>query len=714
MTTAHRQTYAPPVAKSVRYGASRRRIFRATLARSLFLSDLRHALHDLAPPMRPFLRALIVVPVVVSLMALRAAAQRPAPAGEPVGLGLRALIRLDELPLARTAARIGAFTSADPSGENDDGFSGAHSYIRKEGDGLVIADLTGPGVVTRFWTPTPTDDPVEFYFDGESTPRLVVPMRRLFVGGTAPFVPPLVGFGAGGYYSYVPLTYARSLKVIVRGARVQFHQLNWASYPAGSVVASWTPADARARALDSAAMRLTPPGHDLSRAVAPPGSAITRHDVTRALRPGAATTVFESTRGGRIVGIRLSPAATLMGDARATLVRITWDGASTPAVEVPVEDLFGGAWGKPAMAGLMAGTHRDTAYLWFPMPFDRSARIELVQAPNAPSRTVQASIFSAAVPRRPGEGRFHAIWRHENPTTPGRPFTFLKSEGAGHVVGVTLAAQGIGSDGTPFFEGDDRVVIDGDTVVAGTGSEDSFNGGWYDIPGRWDGRRAFPLSGSLGYSNALARTGGYRFFLGDAYPWRRSIDFTIEHGENLKNAVAGDYSAVTYLYASAPPTWPSTPWTAESRRSVAPDRITVNAGWSSSITFFSTRFATISKQSEQGIGRFLSFVGDSIPELGRHVLSLGVPVANEGRYRISIIPVLGPQQGTVQLLLDDQPFGEPVETRADARRVAEPRSLGVLPLETGDAVLHLRITPSQPGSRRAALDVVRVILERVP
>lgn len=91
--------------------------------------------------MRPLVRAFIVVPVVASLVTHRAAAQRPAAPGEPVGLGLRALTRLDELPLARSAVRIGAYTSADPSGENDDGFSGAHSYIRKEGDGLVIADL---------------------------------------------------------------------------------------------------------------------------------------------------------------------------------------------------------------------------------------------------------------------------------------------------------------------------------------------------------------------------------------------------------------------------------------------------------------------------------------------------------------------------------------------------------------------------------------------
>ncbi len=293
--------------------------------------------------MRPLVRALPAVCIAAVAATHPTAGHRPAQTADAIGMGLRALTRLDELALPRSARRVGAFTSADPSGENDDGFSGKHSFIRTEGDGLVIAQLTGPGVVTRFWTPTPTDDPVEFYFDGEASPRLVVPMRRLFVDGPAPFRPPLVGFGAGGYYSYVPLPFATSLKVVVRGARVQFHQLNWAAYPAGTTLTSWTRADTASAALDSAGALLSATGTGLSRLAAPPSSAIIRHDVVRTLRPGASVSLFATQRGGRIVGFRLAPASALMADGRSTLVRITWDGASTPAIEAPVEDLFGGA-----------------------------------------------------------------------------------------------------------------------------------------------------------------------------------------------------------------------------------------------------------------------------------------------------------------------------------------------------------------------------------
>ena len=42
-----------------------------------------------------------------------------------------------------------------------------------------MADLKGPGVVNRIWTPTPEADTVKFYFDGEKTPRISLPFIDL-------------------------------------------------------------------------------------------------------------------------------------------------------------------------------------------------------------------------------------------------------------------------------------------------------------------------------------------------------------------------------------------------------------------------------------------------------------------------------------------------------------------------------------------------------
>ena len=81
-------------------------------------------------------------------------------------LGLEELVRLDRLPVL-ISSHVGAVSSYDRTGGNDDGFSGKYSFVRKDPEGLVLADLKGPGVIYRIWTPTPTDDVLEFLFDGE-------------------------------------------------------------------------------------------------------------------------------------------------------------------------------------------------------------------------------------------------------------------------------------------------------------------------------------------------------------------------------------------------------------------------------------------------------------------------------------------------------------------------------------------------------------------
>ncbi|HYI42886.1 MAG TPA: hypothetical protein VD768_04615, partial [Sphingomicrobium sp.] len=133
---------------------------------------------------------------------------------------------------------VGMFSSYDRTGNNDDGFSGAHSFLRKEGDGLVIAELKGPGALTRIWTPTPIDEPIEFYIDGETRPRIRLPFSALFTGRQAPFTGELVGQGLGGYFSYVPIEFERSIKVVVRAPKLQFYQINYVLYAPGTRVRS--------------------------------------------------------------------------------------------------------------------------------------------------------------------------------------------------------------------------------------------------------------------------------------------------------------------------------------------------------------------------------------------------------------------------------------------------------------------------------------------
>src|SRR5688572_24585997 len=61
------------------------------------------------------------------------------------------------LPFYRSGV-MDQLSSYDRTGGNDDGFSGKYSAVRAEPGGLVMADLAGPGVINRMWTPTPEVD----------------------------------------------------------------------------------------------------------------------------------------------------------------------------------------------------------------------------------------------------------------------------------------------------------------------------------------------------------------------------------------------------------------------------------------------------------------------------------------------------------------------------------------------------------------------------
>jgi len=153
--------------------------------------------------------SLFKLSMAVCLAALFAGCSNPpAPERQHV-LGARALGRLDLLPVFKPSVEVGCVSSYDRTGGNDDGFSGKYSFIRKEPGGLVIAELAGPGVIYRIHIPAPTDDVIEFYFDGEAVPRLSLRINELFDGTHAPFLAPLVGAGLGGRFSYVPIAYAR-------------------------------------------------------------------------------------------------------------------------------------------------------------------------------------------------------------------------------------------------------------------------------------------------------------------------------------------------------------------------------------------------------------------------------------------------------------------------------------------------------------------------
>jgi hypothetical protein len=586
---------------------------------------------------------------------------------------------------------VGMFSSYDRTGMNDDGFSGTHSFLRKEGDGLVIAELQGPGALTRIWTPTPIEAPLEFYIDGEKTPRISAPFDELFSGTRAPFTGSLVGQGAGGFWSYVPIEFARSIKVVMRAPNLQFYQINYALYEPGTRIRSYSGRETVAlrKPVDG---RLVPAELELA--------------------PGQTATLFESKSPGRITSLKIGPSNAILSDARDIDIRMTWDGATTPAVQMPLTELFGYSFGKPAARSLLLGTEGDWSYFDFPMPYSRGARIELVSRRNAPVR-LRAQLAVSDRGRAPDEAYFHARWSREVQTRRGVPFEMLDVTGRGHVAGFALQVQGAIPGDTGFFEGDEQVTIDGKLAIHGTGTEDMFNGGWYGLPARWNDRGSFPLNGALDYSRQMARTGGYRLLVGDAYSFERNLKFTVEHGPE-HNASDGDYAGTVFYYLDR----------ASGEPQPIAERPVVKARAFRIGTYPFAGIDTLIDASLVPGGKELPTGGVSIMTMSRArgakevvfqdtwgppLVALRVEAPQAGRYAIHVDALRAPNAAKLQLR--DSNFS-PVGTPTDFYAATESRSgfvgLGELELSEGPNIVILTMPERNPAASGAEVAIIDI------
>jgi hypothetical protein len=256
------------------------------------------------------------------------------------------------------------------------------------------------------------------------------------------------------------------------------------------------------------------------------------------------------------------------------LLRLYWDGEVAPSVEVPFGAFFGVPWGKYTHYIAEPLSCTSGGYnCQFPMPFSRSCRVEVVnQAPIAcPGLYFQVQYRELDAP--PSPLRLHAQWRRQNPTHYRAPYRVLEAQGMGHFAGMHLFMQHSGwwldplrmlrrlkQTGTPlgmFFpdvlgmgmlEGWESIYVDGERTpsIAGTGTEDYFNSGFYFSTGTYSA----PHWGCTVRSYLAARCAAYRFHIADPIPFQKSIAVDIDHG--YTNQVPTDYQSVAYWYQTEP------------------------------------------------------------------------------------------------------------------------------------------------------------------
>lgn len=480
------------------------------------------------------------------------------PSGDPVTVATLAERLSDPLWLARLDQEdTRLHTSSDPTGGNDD--YGHFLRDSRNPGWKVIADLKGPGFVSRVWfTGAKDGEPhgFRFYFDGEETPRFEGDVKKIFGGRMAPFLAPLAEYNNYCWYSFIPMPYAKSLRIETEAGepdasgapRKVYFQVSESRLPRRTPVETFTwplpkrdiEAIGKARAIWLA--NHLPDAGELREQVVADGRSPMRIEGPAIVR----RLEFEPD-WARI------PEPQRDAILRDWMVSIRYDGATNESVKVPLGDLTGTPWRRVRARSLFFGMEDDTLFCAFPMPFAKSAEIFIEPGviPLVPV-TVRAWVESREASPIGEMGYFHANWLRTTHNDVGRPHPILRVRGRGKFVGCLLSV--VDMEGSYWvLESDEFIRKDRERTPGwiGTGLEDYFNGGWYYQNVMNGPTHGLPIKEPF-------RAVQYRVHTMDPSTFRESLDMEFERGppapDGSLHPSRAYFESVAWCYLDRPQT----------------------------------------------------------------------------------------------------------------------------------------------------------------
>jgi hypothetical protein len=253
-------------------------------------------------------------------------------------------------------------------------------------------------------------------------------------------------------------------------------------------------------------------------------------------------------------------------------LRITWDGRAQASIDAPIALFFGAGTlfnrdnreylVKAFPVSIRFSDSRIDLACYFPMPFFKSAHIELAGAGEAIDG-VEWTIRSLPLQEPKNQlAYFHATYRDIPNPTPGQDMVLLDSRGAegnqewsGSFVGTSFIFSHNANLET--LEGDPRFFFDDSLTpqAQGTGTEEWGGGGDY-----WGGlNMSLPFAGHpVGARSVQAAVNdedkiesAYRFLLGDLMPFGKNAVIRLEHGGMDESTE--HYETVAYWYGLPSP-----------------------------------------------------------------------------------------------------------------------------------------------------------------
>ncbi len=476
----------------------------------------------------------------------------------------------------------------DRGGGNQGGADASHFLYQTADDFNVTLDVEGPGVLyfTRYnhWHGSPWHyevDGIDHLVQETSTADPDHPVKNSVFLPQALFPRPLAWTWSdtrGADLSWVPIPFTRSFRMAYARTHYGTGYYLYHQYVPGTKLSrplvAWdgaTPPDGDAlKLIDRAGGDLAPrPG-------TPDGIKAGVREESGGIALPAGKTVTLARLANAPAMLRALELDIPKESAQAlehARLRITWDDRAQPSIDAPVALFFGSGTlynrdGREYLVKAFPVTIRDDGKrvhlaCYFPMPYFRSARIELVGGEDL---AIPEILWSArATPYHDPVNHvayFHATYADHPTPELGKDLVLLdtrKTEGCEHLSGHFVGTSFIFSHRADLatLEGDPRFFFDDSLTpqAQGTGTEEWGGGGDY-----WGGRNmTLPFAGHpVGAVDAKSARNeadkiesAYRFLLADLMPFGRNARICLEHGGT--NESTEHYETVTYWYGAPGP-----------------------------------------------------------------------------------------------------------------------------------------------------------------
>ena len=385
---------------------------------------------------------------------------------------------------------------------------------------------------------------------------------------------------------------------------------------------------------------------------------LTRNGDARSIEPGGELVLADLEGPGIINHIWCTIGTWDILHGRSHVLKVYYDGRTSPSVQVPLGDFFGvghGAADDYHSAVTAVSSHGRARSCYWKMPFRERAKVVISNDGEQRTDSFYFYVDWQKHDTLPDDTvYFHAQYRQENPTSP-EDFLLLDTKGHGHYVGTVLSNH-MCEQGW-FGEGDDRFFVDGEASpsLSGTGTEDYFGDAW--------GFRKFhtPYFGVSLWDGYMPgdRVTAYRWHLLDPVPFRTSLRVQMEtrgsvFAEGMQHL--GQFlprqdfvSGVAYWYQN-PIVEITDPLPAVKERT-APYRI--------------IPVSTLTTRAEPATGFINSEEGfNLLTQADDSVIEIDFTVPDKGKYQLNALMQYGIIRGIYQPSLNGKEIGGPIDFNA--------------------------------------------------